>query len=280
MNPLLGVCFFGLFINFCDSVIYKYMLGSIIFACFAGLYGFVIGSYTNVLGLRKSFLKSFSGRSTCPFCKNTLKWYMLFPIFSYLFQKRKCLYCKKYISPQYIVVEFVVGVLYFLTAFIFFLSPLAIVLYITIPIFIAIIISDIKNFYIPNNLLYSLVISALIYASYIAFSTGSFTTFYSAILLLLPFALISFFTNERAMGWGDSYIAFAIGLIAGTHIFVLHIFFYSFWIGTICVFVYATYMRIKKGKWGIAANMKIPFAPYLIASFFLIIFGADLVFLL
>lgn len=45
-------------------------------------------------------------RSSCPNCKTTLGFFDLIPIFSYIFLKGRCRYCKNPISPRYPLMEF------------------------------------------------------------------------------------------------------------------------------------------------------------------------------
>ena len=76
---------------------------------FAGVFGIVIGSFLNVciyrIPKKISIAKGNKGRSMCADCGKTLKWYDLFPLFSYLFLGGKCRYCNKHISIRYPIVE-------------------------------------------------------------------------------------------------------------------------------------------------------------------------------
>lgn len=83
------------------------------------LFGIVIGSFLNVLIYRLPIGLDFKkGSSFCPKCNHDLKWYDLVPIFSYIFLRGKCRYCKAKISPQYPIVEALNGIMYVL-AFLF-----------------------------------------------------------------------------------------------------------------------------------------------------------------
>ena len=74
------------------------------------LYGIIIGSFLNVCILRIPLKETIvSKRSHCMSCGHQLAWYDLFPLFSYLFLRGKCRYCKTKISKQYPIVEFVNG---------------------------------------------------------------------------------------------------------------------------------------------------------------------------
>lgn len=75
--------------------------------------GACMGSFTNCLQLRlQNKSGSVFGRSACPACSHTLGLLDLFPVFSYLFLRGKCRYCREKISPRYFAVEVVFGLCY------------------------------------------------------------------------------------------------------------------------------------------------------------------------
>src|SRR3989344_5720555 len=82
---------------------------------FLFFFGAAIGSFLNVLAVRydpgKKILTRdiFLGRSHCVHCGKVLRWYELFPIFSYLIQRGKCLSCGASLSFQYFVAELIAG---------------------------------------------------------------------------------------------------------------------------------------------------------------------------
>lgn len=53
--------------------------------------------------------------SHCTYCNTRLKWYDLIPIFSYLFFKGECKYCKEKISIKYPGIEFLTATVFLLT---------------------------------------------------------------------------------------------------------------------------------------------------------------------
>ena len=63
--------------------------------------------YIEFLGGRIAFPPSH-----CTSCGNKLKWYDLFPVFSYLALGRKCRFCKEKISIRYMIVELFTGIMY------------------------------------------------------------------------------------------------------------------------------------------------------------------------
>lgn len=73
---------------------------------FIFILGLLIGSFLNVIIYRMPRELSFArGRSMCAHCEHQLKWYDLFPLFSYLYLRGRCRYCKAKISIQYPLVE-------------------------------------------------------------------------------------------------------------------------------------------------------------------------------
>ena len=68
--------------------------------------GLVCGSFLNVVALRRINEESFiSGRSKCPNCGQKISWYDNVPLFSFIFLKGHCRYCKQQISLQYPFIE-------------------------------------------------------------------------------------------------------------------------------------------------------------------------------
>lgn len=76
--------------------------------------GLSLGSFANCLIWRLYKEESIIGRSYCPLCKNTLRWFHNIPLLSYIFLKGRCYFCHKKISWQYPLVELVVALLFVL----------------------------------------------------------------------------------------------------------------------------------------------------------------------
>ena len=55
-------------------------------------------------------------RSYCPNCNHRLEFWDMIPIFSYIFLKGKCRYCKQKIKPRYLLLEFFSGTTFLLFA--------------------------------------------------------------------------------------------------------------------------------------------------------------------
>lgn len=67
--------------------------------------GLVFGSFLNVLIIRLKQGSSILGRSHCMSCKKTIKARHLIPVFSWLWLRGRCAYCRKPIHAQYPLVE-------------------------------------------------------------------------------------------------------------------------------------------------------------------------------
>ncbi|MCR5205850.1 MAG: prepilin peptidase [Lachnospiraceae bacterium] len=81
-------------------------LFTVIIYIFIFIFGIIVGSFLNVCILRIPLKETIvSKRSHCMSCGHQLAWYDLFPLFSYLFLRGKCRYCKAKISKQYPIVE-------------------------------------------------------------------------------------------------------------------------------------------------------------------------------
>ncbi len=80
--------------------------------------GLAFGSFFNVLILRYDPDKNIfsfsriSGRSHCPKCKTTLRWFELMPLLSFLFQRGRCRTCNAKLSYQYPLVETLGGMIF------------------------------------------------------------------------------------------------------------------------------------------------------------------------
>ena len=79
----------------------------------AFLVGACAGSLVNCLELRLDNKSgSVFGRSACPNCGHKLGVFDLFPVLSFVFLRGRCRYCKQKISPRYLFVEVLFGIVY------------------------------------------------------------------------------------------------------------------------------------------------------------------------
>lgn len=121
---------------------------------FLFVYGLVLGSFFNVVGLRVPLKQSIvSPRSACPTCGHQLKPYELIPVISYLLQGGKCRGCQSRISPIYPFFELLTGILFATSPLVIGWSSELVIALTLISMFMIIIVSDIHYMLIPDKIL-------------------------------------------------------------------------------------------------------------------------------
>jgi leader peptidase (prepilin peptidase)/N-methyltransferase len=92
-------------------------------AIIAFVFGLAFGSFLNVCIYRLPRGFSLMRRSACPNCGKPVKAYYNIPVLGWLILRGRCSECKNPISPRYMIVELMVGLLFFLSAWRFGLTP-------------------------------------------------------------------------------------------------------------------------------------------------------------
>lgn len=179
------------------------------------IYGLCIGSFLNVVIYRIGKAKeTIIGRSACPKCKNKLKWYHNIPLFSWLFLRGKCGFCKEKISIQYPLIELLTMLLGMMVYYLNGLSYHSFFIFATFTTLLAISVIDFKYKMIPD----SLSLLALIFACF--HSNMYFDSIKYAFIMIGFFTLLrisgQYFFNKEIMGEGDLLIAGIIGAMLPT----------------------------------------------------------------
>lgn len=239
---------------------------------FVFILGLLIGSFLNCviyrLGIKESFFK---GRSYCPHCKHILNWQDLIPVFSFLILRGKCRYCRKLISLQYPLVELATGIIFLLIFFYFSTNFLFFVFYFLISCSLIIIfVYDLKNYIIPDEIIYPAILITLIFN--LQFLTSNqFPIFKHSILSAVGaavfFITIVLISRGKWMGIGDIKLAFLMGLLLNWPNILVALF-SAFFIGA------ATGIGlIISGKKTLKSE--IPFGPFLVTGTFLSLFWGE-----
>ncbi len=189
------------------------------------MFGIVIGSFYNVLGYRLPKKESIAfPASHCVECNHKLGFFDLIPIFSYLFLGGKCRYCKKKISIVYPIIEFITGILFVLSYYVFGFSINFGISIIFSSVAIIAIASDIRYMVIEDSVLIVGAVLILILKAFIGLEEVKYF-FVNGILTLLIVYLIKVLADlsfrKEAMGGGDvkllgfmgALVPFPMGLI-------------------------------------------------------------------
>ena len=245
------------------------------------IFGTLIGSFLNVVILRHNTGKSISVRSRCQSCGIALRPHNLIPILSFLFQRGSCNACKSTISIQYPLVEFLTGTL-FLLVFFTYTSVLEILLSLfVVSLLMIIMVYDFRHGIIPNIFVYLFIgasfFSLFFNSNTFSYATPSLEALLAGPLLALPIWLLWQVSGGRWIGLGDAKlflgVGWLLGIVSGITVFVL-----SFWIGAfvgLFLIVVTRIIRIKKLNLGVkelTIKAEIPFAPFIIVSFFVVYF--------
>lgn len=184
----------------------------------AFIFGSLFGSFLNVLIDRLSTGRGFlTGRSYCEHCKKELKAIDLIPLFSYLWLRGKCRYCKTKIPPRLFLVEFLSGIIASV-AFSAYLQgimalPSSILLFLIFWGLLGIFFADIEYGIIPDLLVGIVLIATL---PYVVISGANFMNhLLSAFGAFLFFFMLFTLTRGKGMGFGDVKLVFALGLLLG-----------------------------------------------------------------
>jgi prepilin signal peptidase PulO-like enzyme (type II secretory pathway) len=246
------------------------------------VFGLVFGSFITALSYRSvrgmSILK---GRSLCPNCKKKISWIDNIPIISFLLLHGKSRCCKKNISLRYPLIEFFTLAVFFITGVIYVKLPYGnpigiwkeILGLFTLPYLLTVSVFLITTF--VSDYETKLIVDEIIFVPYLL-------TFFILILvnpdytyanIFLSFAVASIFlllhlvTHGRGMGLGDVKLVLVPPLILGWPYTVMWLFF-SFVIGALVGLFMILIHKTKFGK-------QIPFGPFLIFSYFIVLFWGE-----
>jgi leader peptidase (prepilin peptidase)/N-methyltransferase len=239
--------------------------------------GLAFGSFANVLISRLKIRKNGSNQidlvtgSYCDNCGESLAWYEIIPVISYIFLKGKCRNCGKPIPISLPLVELTCGLLSLILYFFFGLTVESGLLFLIGILLIAIFVYDLKNQLIPDYYIYSGLVLAVIYNIYLALSG-------SLVLIDLVYALtvgsgllylINVISHGEGMGMGDVKLMLVIGLVLGWPLTGLQVYL-SFILGGIIGLV-----LIMIGNKNFKSQ--VPFGPILITGYFIsLLYGNEI----
>lgn len=218
------------------------------------LFASSLGSFLNVIIYRLpkgiSFVK---GRSYCPICNNSLAFYDMVPVLSWIILKGKCRKCNNKISFRYPFVELLMGLLGLFAVYKFGFTINTIVVFYILFFLVAISFIDWDTMEIPNSLHLWLILPCIV--SVIFFDDISIAQrVIGCFAISLPMFIVSNFV-EGAFGGGDIKLMFVCGFILGWKLTLLAAF-----IGVLTCGIYAVYLLITKKA---HTNQHCVFGPFL-----------------
>ncbi len=247
----------------------------ILFSILFALLGTAVGSFLNVCIDRLPIGKSLVyPPSHCDSCQHRLSVKDLVPVFSYLWLRGRCRYCRAPISRRTFWVEVGSGLLFACLYLYYGLSIELAVSAFYSSLFIVLGLIDLEHKLILNKIVYPMAGVALIISIFLpqpgiislpwpAAVNGVIGGAIGFILLLIP-ALIF----PRGMGWGDVKMAALIGLVSG-----FPLVFVALFLGIVLGGVVASILLLLKIK---RRKEYIPFGPFLsLATIATLLWGSD-----
>lgn len=255
-------------------------------------FGIIIGSFLNVYLYRFHTGKSLSGKSHCLSCGTSLRPYELFPLISYLCLRGKCRTCGSHIPSRYLLVELLTGVLFVVTALMATNLVSLIIALIFVSILVVIAVYDLYHLIIPDELVISLALLAVLEQGYSLAKGLPVTDFgyniLAASLGSLFFYCLWHYSKGKWIGFGDVKLAMPLGIMVGSAS-VFSMIVVSFWVGAIVGLGTLAYLALKRRgqphlrllPQRLTMKSAIPFAPFLIIGFLgVYFFGIDVIALL
>jgi leader peptidase (prepilin peptidase)/N-methyltransferase len=248
----------------------------------AFIYGASIGSFAQVVASRLHVAPIMKGRSKCLSCGEALRASDLVPIFSYLLLGGKCKYCKTSYGVSALIIELLFGVtFFFLYKLILVGQPTLLIASLWLAYYTLLFITlgvmglyDRAHSYIPLQFLSAFLALTGVMFVLRLIESPSVLTLLSPIFVALPFLLIWLLSKGKALGFGDVVIFFGVGAFFGS-LQGFAVFVISVWMGAI----YGLYVKyiVNKKKQGYTA---IPFVPFIVFAFLIVLFTGVDVFLL
>ena len=256
--------------------------------------GLIIGSFLNVVIYRYHTGKSLNGHSHCLSCGVPLKWYELFPLVSYLSLRGRCNTCGCTIPARYFIVEIVTAAAFLLTFLAMSFTLLWGVAVVLVAVLIVISVYDIHHMVIPDELTLTLCVLGILY--YVALYSGQWDMSVFLLHVASGIGAFAFYgglwlvSKGRWIGFGDAKLAIPLGFMLGVPS-VLSFIVFSFWIGavvSIALLVFPAFLlmvrkcyttgSIVKMKKSLTMKSEVPFAPFMIAAFLVVlVYQADVI---
>lgn len=231
----------------------------------AFIVGLAFGSFLTMLipRIKHSEKGILFGRSHCHLCKKALKILDLVPVFSFIWNKAKCRFCKKKIPFTYPVIELLTGVIFVLIYLKFGLTLLTgfyilVALILIFTFFYDLIYLEISDLILIPGIAIALIATA-------SSQTPTISSAMIGMTIGIGFFLIQILISKgKWVGGGDIRIGAFMGAVLGWQMTIVALIL-SYFVGSL---VSIPLLLLGKKKMG----ERIPLGPFLVAGTFLAIF--------
>jgi prepilin signal peptidase PulO-like enzyme (type II secretory pathway) len=230
-------------------------------------FGAILASFAGVIAERLYTGQSWAkGHSRCDSCARQLSVFDLIPIFSLLVSRGKCRTCHAKISMRHVAGEILLGAL-FVGGYVMLGLTISLAVFLaSLWVLYMLTLYDLWHTVVPPVFSTSLIILSLIFSLLQTPSVGDFVvTLITAAAIALAFFLLYALSGGRAMGLGDTPVAFALSLLIGSR--TLSGLVFSFWVGGL-IGIAILVTRRKGHRMGI----EVPFVPFMAAGYLLAFF--------
>jgi len=238
------------------------ILLQIFFFCLGAIVASFVGVVSERLNTGTSWIH---GRSRCDSCGAFLSSFDLLPIVSWLASMGRARCCSSRVSWRSTVSEAVLGTLY-LASFMQLGVTLALAAFlIALAALLAIVLYDLRHMLVPFEFSVPFVLASLAFAVLSSSIAALESTLLIAAIIGGAFFLLWLVSKGRAMGLGDTPVAFGLSVLTGSAAFAGLVF--SFWIGAVIGIALLVVLPSTRRM-----GVEVPFVPFMAAGFLLAYF--------
>ena len=246
----------------------------------AFIFGASIGSFVQVIVTRLNVAPILKGRSKCLSCGEALRPSDLVPLFSYIYLRGKCRYCKTSYGISALVIELIFGVTFLLLYLLILKGQVSLMVSVSWLAYYSLLfivlgvmaLYDRIHSYIPISFISSYLVLTFIMFVMRFGQDSHLANLLSPLFVAAPFLLIWLITKGKGLGFGDVILFFGVGMffetLQGLAVLVI-----SVWAGAL----YGLYLKyiVNKKKSGSTA---MPFVPFIVLAFLVVLFtGVDVI---
>lgn len=236
----------------------------------AAVCGGVFGSFINCMAWRIVHKESIlTGRSHCATCGHSLNGIDLIPVFSYVFLKGRCRYCKEKVSSRYILIEIIMSLVFVSFVWKYDISFSTVRYLVLACILLGLALVDIDSYEIPDGFIIAGIVWWIVTMPFM--NTSVSYQLKNGLIggiaigggILLFSLIMDNVLKKESMGGGDIKLFFMLGLYMGPALSLFNLI-VSCFVGILMVVI------LRKNR--------IPFGPAIVgASFISLLWGADII---